>query len=311
MDPVSSLADVFMRQDRPVLGIMLMLGFCMLAPLSDAFAKILGASLGVGELVAWRFLAQSLLLLPIVFWIGQPLWLPRRLMGIAALRGLLHVVGSFAMFLALRYLPLAETIAIAYVMPFVALFLGRYLLGETVGPRRFGAALAGFIGTLLVVQPVFDAVGWPALLPLLVAVIFALFMLSTRAISHQVDPVRLQAISGGVSLLLCVPALVVGGSLGIPDLSVTGPDNNELALYLGLGVLGTLAHLFMVWSLKHAPAATVAPMQYLEIPFATLIGLWLFDAFPNGLALVGIAVTMSAGIYIIWIERAGAHRRHA
>jgi drug/metabolite transporter (DMT)-like permease len=292
-----------MRQDRPILGILLMLGFCALAPLADALAKLLGARVGVGELVAWRFLAQSLLLVPIVVWAGERLWLSSRLMWISALRGVLHVVGSFLMFLALRYLPLAETIAIAYVMPFFAIFMGWHFLGETVGPRRVLAAIIGFVGTLMVVQPVFADVGWPALLPLLVAVVFAAFMLVTRAVSHEVGPIRLQAVSGLVSFSLCVPVLILGGSFGVYDLSVAGPPREMLWLYLGLGLIGTLAHLFLVWSLKYAPAATVAPMQYLEIPVATGIGLWLFGAFPNGLALIGIGVTMAAGLWIIWIER--------
>lgn len=292
-----------MRQDRPALGILLMLGFCAFAPLADAMAKLLGTEIGVGELVAWRFLAQSILLIPLVLWAGERLWLSSRLMRISILRGVLHVLGSFLMFLALRYLPLAETIAIAYVMPFFAIFMGWHFLGETVGPRRVLAAIVGFVGTLMVVQPVFADVGWPALLPLLVAVIFAAFMLATRAISHEVGPIRLQAVSGLVSLALCVPVLILGGSFGVHDLSVAGPSRDLLWIYLGLGILGTLAHLFLVWSLKYAPAATVAPMQYLEIPMATVIGLWLFGAFPNGLALMGIAVTMTAGLWIIWIER--------
>lgn len=67
-----------------------------------------------------------------------------------------------------------------------------------------------------------------------------------------------------------------------------------------IGVLGTLAHLLMTWSLKFAPSATLAPMQYLEIPFATLIGWLIFSDFPNGLALAGIAVTMASGLYVIY-----------
>jgi hypothetical protein len=70
------------------------------------------------------------------------------------------------MFASLRYLPLADAVAIAFVMPFIMLLLGWFYLGEEVGPRRFGACIVGFIGTLMVVQPSFAEVGWPALLPL-------------------------------------------------------------------------------------------------------------------------------------------------
>jgi drug/metabolite transporter (DMT)-like permease len=70
-----------------------------------------------------------------------------------------------------------------------------------------------------------------------------------------------------------------------------------------MGVLGTVAHLLMTWSLRFAPSATLAPMQYLEIPVATLLGLLFFDELPDGLAAAGIALTVGAGLYIIWRER--------
>ena len=81
------------------------------------------------------------------------------------------------------------------------------------------------------------------------------------------------------------------------------PTTNEWILLMVLGVLGTVAHLFMTWSLRYAPSATLAPMQYLEIPFATIIGWLVFRDFPNGLALLGICITMGAGLYIVFRER--------
>jgi len=62
----------------------------------------------------------------------------------------------------------------------------------------------------------------------------------------------------------------------------------------------------MTWSLRYAPAATLAPMQYLEIPVATLFGWLIFGQLPNTLASIGIAVTMAAGLYVILRERIAA-----
>ena len=59
----------------------------------------------------------------------------------------------------------------------------------------------------------------------------------------------------------------------------------------------------MTWSLRFAPSATLAPIQYLEIPFATLLGCLVFGDLPNGLAALGIAVTVAAGLYVIHRER--------
>ncbi len=77
------------------------------------------------------------------------------MLWLTALRTVLHVAGVGVFFLALRYLPLADAVAIAFVMPFVMLLLGRFVLGETVGPRRMAACAVGFAGTLLVIQPSF------------------------------------------------------------------------------------------------------------------------------------------------------------
>ncbi|MEM7321422.1 MAG: DMT family transporter, partial [Pseudomonadota bacterium] len=77
-------------------------------------------------------------------------------------------------------------------------------------------------------------------------------------------------------------------------------------LLLAIGLLGTGAHLLMTWSLRYAPSATLAPMQYLEIPIATLFGWLIFSDLPNGLASLGICVTISAGLYIILREHSTA-----
>ena len=225
----------------------------------------------------------------------------RRVTLLTATRTLLHILGIGMMFLALRYLPLADAVAIVFVMPFIMLILGHFVLDEEVGSRRIVACIVGFIGTLFVIQPSFAAVGAPALLPLAVAVVFAIFMLVTRMISSEVDPITMQALSGIYASILLGAILLAAPDL--PDFRLLLPTGPQTALLITLGIIGTLAHLLMTWSLKFAPASTLAPMQYLEIPFATLIGWLFFGDLPNGLAALGIAVTIGTGLYIIHRER--------
>ncbi|MDJ0827352.1 MAG: DMT family transporter [Rhodobacter sp.] len=293
-----------MTADRPLFGILLMLGFCILAPMGDAIAKALGGTVPLMQLVAIRFAVQAAVLIPLLWLTGQSLALPPRLLALTALRTGLHILGIGAMFLSLQFLPLADAVAIAFVMPFIMLLLGRFVLGEEVGPRRLGACAVGFAGTLMVVQPSFAAIGAPALLPLLVAVVFALFMLVTRKIAKAADPVALQAVSGTMASLMLLPLLMIGAATEGPLLAPAAPSPLDWALLAALGLLGTAAHLLMTWSLRFAPASTLAPMQYLEIPVATLIGWLVFHDFPDRLALAGIVLTMAAGLYIIARERA-------
>lgn len=282
-----------------------MLGFCVVAPMGDAIAKILSSEVALGQLLLVRFAIQALVLIPIIAMTGRIWRMSSRVLGLTFVRTILHILGIGMMVSALYYLPLADAIAIAFVMPFIMLLLGHYVLGEEVGLRRMLACVVGFMGTLLVIQPSFQQVGWPALLPLGVAVNFALFMLVTRKIAKETDPIGLQAVSGVMAVLMMAPAMFLIPGMTAPILAWDSAlDSTTWTLLLAIGLSGTLAHLLMTWSLRYAPSATVAPMQYLEIPIATIIGFAVFGDLPNTLASVGIAITVASGLYIVFREQA-------
>ncbi|MEM6609370.1 MAG: DMT family transporter [Pseudomonadota bacterium] len=291
------------NRDNPRLGIALMLAFCAVIPFSDALAKMLGDRIPLLQLIQIRFAAQLLLFLPLALWLGHALFPSRRAVVLVFARTVLQIGGLAAMFTALRFLPLADAVAIAFVMPFIVLLLGHWFLHEEVGPRRLIACVVGFAGTLMVTQPSFAQVGWPALLPLAVAVIFALFTLVTRAISRDMTPIALQASSSLFGLPLLLPLIFFAVPGSPPPLSWVIPEGIDLWLWVLLGFTGAFGHWLMTASLRFAPASTLAPMQYLEIPFATLLGWAFFRDLPNGLATAGIAVTLAAGLYIVLRER--------
>jgi drug/metabolite transporter (DMT)-like permease len=296
--------------DRPLLGILLMTGFCVLAPLGDGMAKYLGAAIPVFQIVTIRFLAQTLMLMPLMSISdkgGRGWRMTRRVFWLTMVRTVLHVSGLGLLYAALQYLPLADAIAIVFVMPFMLLLLGKFVLKEEVGPRRLAACGVGFIGTLLVIQPSFLSVGLIAVLPLLVALSFALFMLVTRLIARDTDAITLQAVSGLTASVVLVPVMLafIGSdhALLAPILAPVQATAFQWLVLLAMGVAGTLGHLLMTSALRFAPAATLAPMQYLEIPFATLFGWLMFQELPNGLSAVGIMITVAAGLYIVARER--------
>lgn len=298
-----------MTQDRPTLGILLMLGFCLIAPMGDALAKILSDKVALGQLLLVRFGVQALVLIPIIATSGRIWRMSSFVFRMTLLRTVLHILGIGMMVSALYYLPLADAIAIAFVMPFIMLLLGHYVLGEEVGMRRMIACAVGFAGTLLVIQPSFQQVGWPALLPLGVAINFSLFMLVTRKIAKETDPIGLQAVSGVMAVIMMTPVIFMVPSVTAPILAWdTGLNGYTWTLLLGIGLTGTVAHLLMTWSLRYAPSATVAPMQYLEIPIATIIGLLIFGDLPNLMASIGIAITVASGLYIVFREQAISRR---
>lgn len=285
-----------------------MLGFCVLIPYSDALAKLLGPHLSVGQLVTLRFVFQGLILIPLTIVTRRPWRASGATLGWVFIRTLLQILGIGLMYVSLSYLPLADAVAIVFVMPFIMLLLGHWFLQEEVGARRMIACAVGFFGTLLVVQPAFSDVGWPALLPLAVALVFAVFMLITRKIAGQTDPVGMQALSAPLALVVLIPIHLL--PLDLPGTAWTTPTADIWLLVVAMGVVGTFGHLFMTWSLRYAPAATLAPMQYLEIPVATFVGWMIFSDLPGTLASIGIGITMASGFYIILRERANQRQRH-
>ena len=174
--------------DRPLFGILLMLLFCLLAPLGDALAKLLGQSVPLTQMLFVRFAVQAVLLIPLVYVSGRKWRMSGWVLGFAWLRIGLLIVAITCMVIALRYLPLVDTIAIVFVMPFILLLLGNIFLKELVGRHRLIACLVGFIGTLLVIQPSFQNVGAPALLPLLAAWLIAFFMMSPAKLPKSQIP---------------------------------------------------------------------------------------------------------------------------
>ena len=293
-----------MISDRPLIGLLFVFAFCVLAPLGDALVKLVGMGAPLMVLLLSRFVFQTLSLTPIVVMSRRKFPMDWRLFGLICLRSLFHILGIGMMFTSLRLLPLADAIAIVFVFPFILLFLARFILGEEVGRDRIIACVLGFGGCLLVIKPSFAEVGLFALLPIVVAFAFSIFMLITRSIAKECDPISLQATSGTVSAVMLLFVWLIAGQDAPNDLAIMWPASERVGwLLLGIGALGTAGHLCMTIALRFAPSATVAPLQYLEIPIATFLGWLFFRELPDGLAALGILITICAGVFILASER--------
>lgn len=295
---------------RTSLGILLMVGFALIAPVMDTCAKLIGDAVAVGQVAATRFVAQCLLLLPLAAVCG---WLHRPRLGEAGLhlvRAVLLLVATAFFFSALHYMPIADAISIFFVEPFILTLLGGLLLGEPIGPRRYVACAIGFAGALLIIQPSFEDVGFAAFLPLVTALCFAFYMILTRRMATRMHPITLQAYTGLAALVVAVPVLAVFDGSGIAPLDPTWPEARELRLLVALGIIATLAHICISFALSLAPASLLAPIQYLEIVSATILGFYVFGDLPDALSFAGIALIVASGLFVFFRER-GLERRPA
>ena len=301
-----------MTRDTTLQGILLMLAFCVIAPLLDVSAKLAAENgVPVGEITAARFVVQAALMLPVMLVMGLALRLSARALAYTTLRALFLLVSTFAFVSGIEVMPIADALAIVFVEPFILLILGHFLFADQVGPRRIVACAVGFVGALFVIQPSLAAFGLVALWPLATAVLFAFYMLVTRAISAWMHPVTMQFHTSWTGLLLCLPVMVLADGTGIPSLDPIWPEGwNWLWLFM-VGFWAAVSHMCMTYALKFAPSATLAPLHYFEIVTAVILGYLIFDDFPNPLTFAGIAVIVASGLYIIHRERLAAREKRA
>jgi drug/metabolite transporter (DMT)-like permease len=297
--------------DRILPGILLMLAFCVLAPLLDVCAKLAAeGGIPVGQVTTARFLVQCALMLPVVWAMGLSLKLSGRALGLIVLRAGLLVFSTYAFVSGIKVMPLADALAIVFVEPFILLILGYFLFKDQVGPRRIAACVVGFGGALLVIQPSLQAFGLVALWPLGTAFSFAFYMLVTRQVSSFMHPVTMQAHTSWTGLLICMPIVLLMNDGAMAELDSVMPQGWQWLWLFGVGFWAAVSHMCMTQALAWAPAATLAPLHYFEIVIAVALGYLIFDDLPNRLTFAGIVVIVGSGLYIIYRERL-AHLQRA
>lgn len=289
--------------DRTTLGILFMLAFCLFAPMMDALAKATPEVVPVPQILGFRFGIQVVILLPLAALAGHSLRVNWRDAGLHMIRAAALLAATGCFFTALRYMPIADAISIFFVEPFVLILMGAVFLGETVGWRRLSACAVGFGGALLVIRPSFGDLGLVACLPLVTAGLFAIYMLMTRAMARRLHPLALQGHTALAATVLIVPPLVIFDGSGVILFDPVVPQGPALWTLAGVGVVATISHLFLTYALRLAPAGTIAPLQYLEIVGATVIGYLAFGDFPTPLTWVGIAIIVASGLYLFERER--------
>jgi len=284
-------------------GILLMFLSVLVSPIIDIFSKLAIATIPAAEITAARFVVQALCMLPIVVWRGSWKTFSWRANIFHAIRGAIITISMVSFVTTLKFMPVADAIAIFFVEPIILTILSSIFLKETIGWRRYIACGVGFFGAMLIIQPSFQEVGYVALLPVVSAFCIAIFALMTRVLSHREDPWAMQLQMGIWGLLFCAILLAFGSGTGSDIFDAVMPDGRGYFYLVGVGVTAAIAGIFGVYAYRAAPASILAPLQYFEIVSATFFAWLVFDDFPDALKWVGILIIITSGLYIIWRER--------
>ena len=278
---------------NPLRGVALVAGATFLFAVADTLGKHLALLYATTLILAARY-SVNLVIVTAVMWPRHraALWQTRRT-GLVVLRGLCLALASISMLAALRVMPVAETVAIIYITPVLVMLAAGTVLGEKVNLWGWIGAGLGFAGVLLVARPGSGLDPWGVALTLMNACLATGYHLLTRVLARTETTMALMfhtALVGAVAYV----ALVVG--LGAGPL----PGSLDIGLMVALGALATAGHLMFTSAYREAPASTLAPVNYLHIAFATLLGWVVFDQIPDVLGFAGMGAIAAAGLLAAW-----------
>ncbi|QYZ70804.1 DMT family transporter [Neotabrizicola shimadae] len=276
---------------RPLRGVALVVLAVLAFALADVLTKLQAERHPVTVVIAVRYLVNlALLVVLLAPRQGRALWRTDRTL-LVMLRALCLAFASLTMGIALTLMPVAETVAIIYLSPFLVMLLAIPLLGERVPLAGWLGAAAGFAGVLLIVRPGGGLAPWGVVMALVNTLFATAYHLMTRQLSRTET---VQAMLFHVALV----GTVVFCVLALPDLPGLVLPPGDLAMMAALGALATTGHFLFTSAYREAPASLLAPVNYLHLVWAAGLGWLVFGHVPDAVTLVGIVLVAGAGVAV-------------
>ena len=250
--------------------------------------RYLGTSMNPVQAAFIRYCFGIVLILPLLSRAGV-MSLDRDRLGFHALRGLVHGGGVILWFLAMSRIPISEVTALGFTTPIFVTLGAAAFLSERLKPYRVAAVLIGFIGALLILRPGLRVIDIGALAQLGAAPLFACsYLMAKSATRREASSMIVILLSVFCTLTLALPALMVWRT----------PTLEELLL-LGLtALLATSGHYCMTRALEAAEVSAVQPFTFLQLVWATILGLILFDETPDVWIWIGGAVIVGSATWM-------------
>jgi drug/metabolite transporter (DMT)-like permease len=267
----------------------------------DAAIKLVSAELPSSEIIVVRGLISTVMFLPVVWVAGAMRPLSILFTPLMLVRVLATAAATVFIVLSLRYLSLATVTTVLHAAPLLVTAGAAIFYRDVVGWRRWAAILTGFLGVILIVRPGDGEFGVGAWLILVGLLCTTTRDLATRGLPKDI-PALFIAAAGAVMAGVAGFAIVPLDGVWIP------PTAWAWAVLTASSAFLLVATTAMVTGLRSGEIAVVAPFRYALVPFAVLLGWWLWGDMPNAGAFVGIALVLGAGLYTLHRERATLRR---
>lgn len=210
-----------------------------------------------------------------------------------AARSAAGFAGVTLMFAAATLIPLADATAISFLNPIIAMVLAIPLLGERVGPWRWGAAAVALIGAVILIQPGTGSFHPAALLALAAAFVMGFEITLIKRLTGREIPLQILWFNNTIGCIIATIAV----------LFVWQPPS--AGQWMALATLGTMmatAQACFIQGMKRADASFVAPFQYATLIFAGLYDFVGFSAIPAATSILGAGIIIAGGVILAWRE---------
>ncbi|MCU0897220.1 MAG: DMT family transporter [Burkholderiales bacterium] len=276
-------------------GIALMIAAVSTFAVMDTIAKWLSQSYPVPAVVWARYVSQVLVMMVLLGPRYRAGLVLTKRPGLQILRGFVLVSSTMLFFNAISRMPIAEASAITFISPLILMAMSVFLLKEKVKPSTWIAVAAGFAGVLVIIRPGSGIFSAAAVLPVATAFFFAGYQFLTRklaGVDSTVATLFISALVGALVMCFVVPFYWQ------PLLS---PWHG--ALLLAMGILATAGHFMLIRAFEKAPASTLAPFVYAQLAAVLVLGYAIFGNFPDGWSLVGMALIVASGAFVVLRQR--------
>jgi len=262
--------------------------------LMDAGLKLLTAHYPAAQVAALRGLAA----LPVVFAWAMYAGGARQLVNVRwslhLVRGVMSVFMMVTFTYALKSLSLAKTYSIFFVAPLLITLMSIVVVGERVRRPQWIALLVGFIGVLIVLKPETTGFGWWGTLAVLgTAIGYAVSSVIVKVLGRTDST---QSMMFWMTAMLSIGATILAWSDWVPIARAHYP------ILAGVAITGAVGQWGITVAFKHAPAASVAPLEYTGLAWVMVIDLAVWSAIPSLRTLLGAAVIIACGLYLIRFE---------
>ncbi len=221
------------------------------------------------------------------------------------LRGFSVALATVAFFSSIFLMPLATATSIQFTSPMITAVLSALFLGERINRTTILSTIIAFAGVMVVLRPGFGDLGWTAILPILAALGMAMLMIGNRAVSDSGSVLLMQFWVAAFASPILIAVAAVGHISGVEALHIEWPHWSVIARCALVAVTATISHMLVYMATMRASAANVAPMVYIQLLVAIIIGATFYGDWPDAISLIGAAMIVGAGIWL-W-SKTGAH----